>query len=259
MAEHLSELCAFAESLADESRRIILQYWRQDPEVADKADESPVTVADRTAEAAIRERIDARFPNHGIAGEEFGKVRLGAEYVWSIDPIDGTKAFISGSPLFGTLIALLHDGRPVLGLIDVPATSERWLGAEGLGAMHNGHQVRPRIGRALGQAVSGSTSPSMFTGQDAERLRRVHERIKLPVWGGDCYLYGLLSLGTIDLVIEAGLSDHDYLAPAALLQAGGGIVTDWKGAPLGLGTSDRVIAAGDPVLHAEVIRLLGNG
>jgi len=255
-ANPLSEFASFAETLVDASREIILGYWRQDLEIIDKADESPVTIADRTAEARIREMIEARYPDHGIAGEEYGRVRMDAEYVWSLDPVDGTKAFISGSPLFGTLVALLRNGAPVLGVVDVPAMDERWIGGEGLSSRLNGKPVSTRRGHPLNLATSGSTSPTMFTGADAERIARVHDAIKLPVWGGDCYLYGMLALGTIDLVIEKGLSDYDYLAPTAMIQAAGGIVTGWKGEALGIGTTDSVVAAGDPKLHAEVIRLL---
>jgi inositol-phosphate phosphatase/L-galactose 1-phosphate phosphatase/histidinol-phosphatase len=257
MTTPLSEFAAFAETLVDASREIVLRYWRQDLEIIDKADESPVTVADRTAEARIREMIEARYPDHGIAGEEYGRVRMDADYVWSLDPVDGTKAFISGSPLFGTLVALLRNGVPVLGVVDVPAMKERWIGGEDLPARLNGKPVKTRRGHPLNLATVGSTSPSMFRkGPDAERIARVHDKVKLPIWGGDCYLYGMLALGTIDLVIERGLSDYDYLAPAAMITAAGGVVTDWNGGALGIGTTDRVVAAGDPKLHAEVIRLL---
>ena len=252
----ISEFAGFAETLVDASREIILGYWRQDLEIIDKADESPVTIADRSAEAKIREMIEARFPDHGIAGEEYGRVRMDSEYVWSLDPVDGTKAFISGSPLFGTLVALLRNGAPVLGVVDIPATGERWIGGEDLPTTLGGKPVRTRQGHPLGQATSGSTSPAMFTGADAERIARVHDQVKLPIWGGDCYLYGMLALGTIDLVIEKGLSDYDYLAPTAMITAAGGVVTGWRGETLGIDTTDSVVAAGDPKLHAEVIRLL---
>ena len=249
----------FAGAMADESARIILGYWRRQLEVIDKADSSPVTIADRQAEAAMRAMIEARYPEHGIAGEEYGRSRLDAEYVWSLDPVDGTKAFISGSPLFGTLIALLHHNDPVLGIINIPATGERWIGGAGLEARMNGTPLRTRTGVPLKAAISGSTSPSMFVGQDEARIARLHERIKQPVWGGDCYLYGLLTLGTLDLVVEAGMSDYDYLAPAAVVRAAGGVITGWQGEALGIASTDRIVAAGDPALHREVIRLLNEG
>ncbi len=259
MTDSIEVFTRFGESLVDASGKLILNYWRQGPEVYTKADASPVTIADRRAEATIREMIESEYPDHGIAGEEFGHEKMDAEYIWSIDPIDGTKAFISGSPLFGTLIALLKEGTPILGIIDIPATGERWIGGDKLPATLNGRPLQTRTGLNLCDATSGSTSPKMFTGGDMERLQRLHDEINLPIYGGDCYLYGMLALGSIDLVIEAQLSDYDYLAPAALIEAAGGIATDWQGDALGIGTTDKIIAAGDKKLHAQVIDILNDG
>ena len=259
MTDSIDVFTRFGESLVDASGKLILNYWRQGPEVYTKADDSPVTIADRRAEATIREMIESEYPDHGIAGEEFGHEKMDAEYIWSIDPIDGTKAFISGSPLFGTLIALLREGTPILGIIDIPATGERWIGGEKLPATLNGRSLQTRTGLNLCDATSGSTSPKMFTGGDMERLQRLHDKINLPIYGGDCYLYGMLALGSIDLVIEAQLADYDYLAPAALIKAAGGIATDWQGGALGIGTTDKIIAAGDKKLHAQVIDILNDG
>ena len=256
--DDINDFAAFGEKLADASREIILSYWRSQLEVIRKSDESPVTRADREAEKKIRELIEAEYPHHGISGEEFGNVRLDAEYIWSLDPIDGTKAFISGSPLFGTLIALLKNGAPIMGIINIPATGERWIGGKDLPANLNGVEVRVRKGLALSEATLASTSPKMFVGKDAERIQRVQDKVKLPIFGGDCYLYGMLTLGTIDLVIEASMSDYDYLAPTAMVHAAGGVVTGWAGEQLGLGTTDKIVAAGDPKLHAEVIKLLND-
>ena len=259
MTDSIEVFTRFGESLVDASGKLILNYWRQGPEVYTKADASQVTIADRRAEATIREMIESEYPDHGIAGEEFGHEKMDAEYIWSIDPIDGTKAFISGSPLFGTLIALLKEGTPILGIIDIPATGERWIGGDKLPATLNGRPLQTRTGLNLCDATSGSTSPKMFTGGDMERLQRLHDKINLPIYVGDCYLYGMLALGSIDLVIEAQLSDYDYLAPAALIKAAGGIATDWQGDALGIGTTDKIIAAGDKKLHAQVIDILNDG
>ena len=146
-----------------------------------------------------------------------------------------------------------------MGIIDIPATGERWIGGDKLPATLNGRPLQTRTGLNLCDATSGSTSPKMFTGGDMERLQRLHDKINLPIYGGDCYLYGMLALGSIDLVIEAQLSDYDYLAPAALIKAAGGIATDWQGDALGIGTTDKIIAAGDKKLHAEVIDILNDG
>jgi histidinol phosphatase-like enzyme (inositol monophosphatase family) len=258
LTDSILDFAAFGETLVDVSGKLILNYWRRDIVVDVKLDESPVTIADREAEIKIREMIEKRYPHHGISGEEHGQERMDAEYIWSIDPIDGTKAFISGSPLFGTLIALLKNGTPIMGIIDVPAMGERWVGGDKLSASLNGKVLKTRTGLDLSAAISGSTSPNMFTGKDAERIQRVHDKINLPIYGGDCYLYGMLALGSIDLVIEANLSDYDYLAPTALVTAAGGVVTGWLGESLGIGTTDKIIAAGDKKLHAEVIAILND-
>ena len=257
MNETPERLAAFADSLADASRPIALRHWRRIRAFELKGDESPVTVADREIERTLRGLIERHYPDHGIAGEEFGAVRTDARHVWSIDPIDGTRAFISGSPLFGTLIALVRDGLPIIGVIDIPVLAERWRGIGGGPATLNGTPVSTRRPHPLGDVILGSTSPLMFDETDVAALAPVRDRVGMQIFGGDCYLYGLLALGTIDLVIEAGLGDYDYLAGAALVHAAGGVMTDWSGRPLGIGTSDRVVAAGDPEVHAEVISLLG--
>ena len=173
MTDSVRDFAKFGESLVDASGQLILNYWRNDPEVYTKTDASPVTIADRRAEATIRQMIEDEYPTHGIAGEEYGQKKMDAEYIWSIDPIDGTKAFISGSPLFGTLIALLKDGIPILGIIDIPATGERWIGGDNLPATLNGKSLQTRIGLDLCDATSGSTSPKMFDGRD-EELSLIH-------------------------------------------------------------------------------------
>ena len=173
--DDINDFAAFGEKLADVSGEIILRYWRSQLEVIRKLDESPVTRADREAEKKIRELIEAEYPHHGISGEEFGNVRLDAEYIWSLDPIDGTKAFISGSPLFGTLIALLKNGAPIMGIINIPATGERWIGGKDLPSNLNGVEVKVRKGLDLSKATLASTSPKMFLGRDAERIQRVQD------------------------------------------------------------------------------------
>ena len=145
-----------------------------------------------------------------------------------------------------------------MGIINIPATGERWIGGKDLPANLNGVKVRVRKGLDLSEATLASTSPKMFLGRDAERIQRVQDKVKLPIFGGDCYLYGMLTLGTIDLVIEASMSDYDYLAPTAMVHAAGGVVTGWAGEHLGLGTTNKIVAAGDPKLHAEVIKLLND-
>jgi inositol-phosphate phosphatase/L-galactose 1-phosphate phosphatase/histidinol-phosphatase len=204
-----------------------------------------VTVADREAEAAMRDLIAETFPGHGIYGEEHGQERLDAEFVWVLDPIDGTKSFITGRPLFGTLIALVHAGRPILGLIDQAILGERWLGTAGNGTSHNGRPIRVRSCPRLEDAVLLTTSPDLFEPEERAAFTRVHERVRLPLYGGDCYGYGQLALGFVDLVIEAGLAPYDFMALAPVIEGAGGELTDWQGQALHMGSSGQVIAAGD--------------
>lgn len=246
----------FAERLADASGAIVRRYFRTTLEVEDKPDESPVTVADREAEAAIRELIEEAFPDHGIVGEEYGAVRADAKYVWVLDPIDGTKSFITGKPLFGTLIGLLHEGAAVLGVIDQPVLGERWLGARGRPTTLNGRPVHVRPCGELGRAALYATSPHMFEGADKQAFARVRDAVKLPLYGADCYAYGLLACGFADLVVEASLAAYDYCGVVAVIEGAGGVITDWTGAPLGLGSDGRVVAAGDRRSHERALELL---
>jgi histidinol-phosphatase len=204
----------------------------------------------------MRRLIAERFPEHGIYGEEFGQERVGAEFTWVLDPIDGTKSFISGVPLFGTLIALAHQGRPILGIIDQPISRERWIGAAGRPTTFNGAPVRTRPCPALTAATLFSTSPDMFRGDDAPAHARVAAAAKLVRFGADCYAYGILALGTIDLVIEASLKPYDFSAMVPIVTGAGGIASDWRGAPLTLASDGRVLVAGDRRAHLEALALL---
>jgi inositol-phosphate phosphatase/L-galactose 1-phosphate phosphatase/histidinol-phosphatase len=246
----------FAEHLAELARPLTLRHFRGAVTVEDKQDLSPVTIADREAEAAMRQAIGARFSGHGILGEEYGPERADAELVWVLDPIDGTKSFISGRPLFGTLIALTCAGSPVLGVIDMPALGERYAGGVGAPATLNGAMIRTRRCAALAGALLHTTSPAMFSGEDARRFATLAGRAKHPIYGGDCHNYGLVAAGFTDLVVEAELKPYDYCAPAAVIAAAGGLCTDWHGAALSLRSDGRVVAAGDPAVHCEALASL---
>jgi len=251
---------ALAGRLADAARAIARRHFREPLPVEDKADDSPVTRADREAETAMRELIAAAHPGHGIHGEEFGVSNPGAEFVWVLDPIDGTKRFITGNPLFGSLIALLQGGRPVLGLIDMPILGERWTGATGHAttftdqAGTRGARVRACAGLATATVLA--TSPDMFKGADGPAFRRLHGAAKLTLYGGDCFNYGLLTSGFADIVVEASLAPYDYLAHAPIIAGAGGVMTDWQGRPPGLQSDGRVLCAGDRRCHDEAISLL---
>ena len=249
-------LIAFANELADAAGEIVRRYFRRGVAVDDKADLSPVTIADREAESVLRARIEKRFPDHGILGEEHGSRNVSAERVWVLDPIDGTKSFISGVPLFGTLIALMERGVPVLGVIDQPISRERWIGARGHQSTLNGAAISTRTCPSLGSATLFATTPDMFKDADAEAFQRLKAAVKLPRFGGDCYAYGLLAAGFVDLVVEASLKPYDYSALVPVITGAGGSMTDWQGKALGLASDGRVLACGDPRLAAAAGGLL---
>jgi inositol-phosphate phosphatase/L-galactose 1-phosphate phosphatase/histidinol-phosphatase len=245
-----------AHQLADASGPVIRGYFRQPIQVDGKADASPVTVADREAEQAIRAILAEARPRDGIIGEEFGNTDTDAEYVWVIDPIDGTKSFISGRPIFGTLIALVRNGTPILGVIDQPVNGERWVGVAGLGTFYNGDRVKARACPSLSDAIAGTTAADLFgPGQDA-RWRKVAAGAKHVVYGGDCYTYAQIASGFVDVVLEAGLQTYDFCALAPVVEAAGGVVTDWQGNPLTLASDGTILACGDSRTHAEILSFL---
>lgn len=254
------EFVELAAEMAVASAAVIRRYFRQAVAVDDKADQSPVTIADRETEAALRRVIAERMPDHGVIGEEQATTNPDAEYIWVLDPIDGTKRFITGNPLFGTLIALLHNGRPILGVIDMPMLGERWIGAKGqqttfLSAAGES-EIRTRPCPGLDHAALASTSPEMFEGGNEDAFERVRKAAKLTQYGGDCYSYGLLASGFTDVVIEAGLGTYDYMALAAVIEGAGGIITDWDGETLDLNSDGRVLASGDKACHMEALKHL---
>ena len=253
------EFEALAHRLADAAGEIQRRYFRSPVSVETKADDSPVTIADRESEAVMRELIATAYPGHGILGEEHGRDRIDAEFVWVLDPIDGTKSFITGRPLFGTLIALAHGGRPVVGMIDQSILRERWVGVAGAGSAHNGRPIRVRPCPRLADAVLFATSPTMFkAGAENDAFDRVQKAVRLPMYGGDCYAYGLLAMGFADLVVEASLQPYDFMALAPVIAGAGGLLTDWQGNSLELGSSGQVVAAGDQRVHAEALALLAS-
>lgn len=261
-----SQAVAVAVAMAATARQILVQAYRQKLATEAKADLSPVTAADRAVEGALRQMIAQHFPDHGVLGEEYGEDRLDAEQIWVLDPIDGTKAFISGNPLFGTLIALVdrsveERGAPVVGVIDMPILGESWLGADDRGASCNGVAVRARACATLGEALLYATSPDMFDHTDRAAFNRLSGAVRYPLYGANCYGYAMLAGGTTDLVCEAQLQPYDYCACAAIVQAAGGVAVDWRGQPLTMLSGDKVLMAGDPALIAPALARLcvGNG
>jgi myo-inositol-1(or 4)-monophosphatase len=250
---------ATAHALAERAGAVILPHFRAGTAVHDKGGASfdPVTAADRDAEAAIRKMLADAYPAHGIVGEEFGNERADAEYCWIIDPIDGTRAFILGQPLWGTLIGLTAGGAPLLGMMDQPYTKERfWSGETESFFARDGETrtMRVRACGAIGEAVLACTTPDMFEGPDAERFERLSRAVRLRRFGGDCYNYCLLALGQIDLVVEAGLKPFDILPLVPIIERAGGVVSTWEGGDPRDG--GRIIAAGDARLHAAAVEML---
>jgi inositol-phosphate phosphatase/L-galactose 1-phosphate phosphatase/histidinol-phosphatase len=243
--------------LTEVSRPILRRYYRQKLDIIDKADESPVTKADRECEAALREKITAAFPDHGIVGEEFGAERADAEYVWVLDPLDGTRSFITGRPLFGTLIALTRGGKPILGVIDMPILGDLFLGVAGQPSTLNREPINSRACAALADAYFSTISPQMFRDENAARFERLTGQAKSTTFGGDCYQYAMVATGFIDLVVERGLGIYDYLALVPVIEGAGGFITDWRGQTLTMESEGEVIAAGDRRILDQAVATLG--
>lgn len=252
-ADPTPTLVAFAGELADTARRIALPHFRAGLAIEQKGDASPVTLADQQAEAEIRSLIETRYPDHGVFGEEHGAHGIDRRHVWVIDPIDGTRSFIAGVPLWGTLIALLEDGVPVLGIIDMPALNERWIGCRGQATTWNGRPCRTRACAGLAEASLLSTSPDMFTPAELAVFDRISHAARFRRFGTDCYGYGLLAAGFADAVMESDLKPYDYCALVPVIEGAGGVITDWQGQALGLHSGGQVVACGDATLHAAMV------
>jgi myo-inositol-1(or 4)-monophosphatase len=246
---------ALAGQLADVARRIVLEHFRAPIAVERKTDDTPVTVADRDIETQMRRMIRAAFPGHAVRGEEFAAEGSG-EFTWVLDPIDGTKSFISGYPLFGSLIALQQGERPVLGVIEASVVGERWVGADGRATLLNGKPARARDCRSLGEAILCTTTPETFEGPDRSHFEALSARTALRRFGGDCYLYGMLASGWCDLVVEATLKAHDFMAVIPVVTGAGGRISDWRGEPLSAASDGRVVAASTEALWRQALDIL---
>ena len=245
----MQELNAFANRLADEAGEIIEQYFRTPFDVEIKGDDSPVTIADRAVEERLRAIIEAERPEDGIYGEEFGVKEGTSGLTWVLDPIDGTKSFVIGRPTFGTLIALCDEGgKPILGVIDQPILGERWTG-DGKRCFFNGEIVNTASCPSLEKARIGSTTPAMF--RDDPIYKNFDENKFF--WGGDCYQYGLMANGFVDVILEANMQPYDYLALVPVIEGAGGCISDFRGQALTLKTgTSTVVACGDPGLFEDV-------
>ncbi len=254
----MEALVAAAEAAADVAGAVIRPFFRAALTAELKADRTPVTIADRSAEQAMRAILAERFPEHGIQGEEFGIDRPDARLRWVIDPIDGTKAFITGRPVFGTLIGLVEEGRPLLGVIDQPITGERWIGVRDRTTTFRGPfggQAGCRPCPNLAQAELSCTGPYLL-GEEAPRWQRLADAVRRVSWGGDCYAYGLLALGHIDIIAEATMKPWDWAALVPVIEGAGGRMTDWVGKALRADGDGRVLAIGDPALLGAAVAAL---
>ncbi|MEJ2409229.1 MAG: inositol monophosphatase family protein [Novosphingobium sp.] len=249
---------ALAVRLAEAAGNAIRPHFRSGLDAERKADASPVTIADRAAEEAMRDILQAEVPRDTVIGEEFGTSEGSSNRTWVLDPIDGTVSFMAGRPIFGTLISLLVDGWPVLGIIDQPVLGERWIGASGQPTTFNGKPVRTRACRELSGAMLATTGPHYFDDHQGEHFmalaaRTDHRRMMM---GGDCYNYGLLASGQIDVVCEAGLKLHDWAALVPVVEGAGGTMCDWNGDPLHAASEGHVLAIGDPARLEDVVEAL---
>lgn len=259
----IDDIIALAGRLADAARPVTLARFRSGILHDTKSDASPVTEADRESERTMRAMIEAERPNDGIFGEEFGVTNPDADTVWVLDPIDGTKAFITGKPIYGTLIGIVRNGKAIAGIIDGPATSDRWIGAQGRPTLFNDQVVETRKGRSLKDAWVTATSHTMFTAENVTKFEALTAATQHTTYGSECQGYGFLACGWLDLVCEDTLAPYDYAALIPIIEGAGGLITDWSGAPLGFDSgpdnkSGTVIAAADAHLHAAVVKILSD-
>ena len=252
----LDRIAGFAAGLAAVSRPIATEWFRCGPDIERKADRSPVTIADKSIEAALRKAIAGEFPDHGIIGEEEGRTAGAGDFTWVIDPIDGTRPFSCGNPLFGTLVAVLHLGRPVVGTIDLPALGQFWVGVEGRRTELNGEAASTAGTGRLADARIATTSAADL-GDDAARFRRLEEACRVRAFGGDCANYAHLASGWCDIVAESGLNAHDIMAAVPVVAGAGGCLTQWDGGEIAIDTYDgTALASANPGLHREAVAAL---
>jgi len=256
MAEAARVIHDTAGDLADTAAATAMHFFRHPVEIDVKSDDSPVTIADKQIEQEVRDLLATRFADHAILGEEFGAGDLTNENVWVVDPIDGTRSFISGHPLFGFLLAHMRSGKCALGMISMPALQERYIGALGQGATLNGTPIRTSRTTRLADAILSINEGEKLIAAEPEVLSALLSAGHTRRFGYDCYPHALLASGHIDAVVDYDLKPFDYLPLQGVVEAAGGVITDWSGGPLGYGSDGRVVSAATPELHAELIELL---
>jgi histidinol phosphatase-like enzyme (inositol monophosphatase family) len=255
-APYLDEHVDFAVRLAEAARAVMKEKLASPPAIEIKPDSSYVTDTDKAIERTLRTLINKTWPGHGILGEEYGPENADADHVWALDPIDGTAAWVAGLPVFGTLIALLYKGTPVVGIIDHLVTDDRWIGAAGRPSTRNGSPIRTRACPDMRRAMLSASNPDFFSPEEKPPFERLRAVTQWRIYGGSCFSYGLLASGRTDIAIDTGLSIHDYAPYGPILAGAGGIITDWQGAPVTIATGRQILAAGDPLRHAEALALI---
>ena len=250
------EFKSFANILANKSEIIIMDYFRKRFSIETKNDDTPVTIAHKKSEEIIRSLITNRYPSHGIIGEEYEGKNINSEYIWVIDPIDGTRSFIAGHKDFGTLIALLHNKKPILGIINCPAQNERWQGIINKRTLYNGKITKTSKVKKLKDCYS-FTSGLYFESKEFRNMYNLLiSKVKYYRFGGDCYMYGMLSSGLIDIVVEDTLKSHDYMALIPVIEGAGGFVSDRFGKQINLDSDGSLVASCSKEIHNQVIKCL---
>ncbi len=252
------ELFSFSTKLVEKSRKIILPLFRSNLNINSKDDYTPVTEADRKTEVALRKIISKNYPEHGIHGEEYPPINIDSQFQWVIDPIDGTKAFISGKPTFGTLIGLYKENSPILGIIDMPVLNETWLGIKDFGSYLNKTPINVSSVTNISEARIASTHPDSFSQKELFLFDKIKNTCKISVWGGDCHNYALLAGGHIDIVIENNLSWHDIAALVTVIEEAGGYISNWRGKNLDSNCDGSIIASCSEDIHHQIIDLINN-
>jgi len=253
-----NEYVNFAHTLADESEKILMRYFRSKINIQSKKDNTPVTVADTESESLIRNLIARKYPKHGILGEEYENNYNNEEFTWVIDPIDGTRSFIAGHKDFGTLIALLHNEKPILGIINCPAHNERWVGIKNKNTKLNGKNTNTSEKKKIEDCYI-MTSGLYFDDKEFKiNFDKLRKKTKFCKFGGDCYMYGMLASGLVDIVIEDTLKIHDYMALIPVIKGAGGVVTDKFGKDISLNSDGSLVASCSQNIHKQVLQILNS-
>ena len=258
MLSNLDEFSDFSIHLADESEKIIKKYFRTSIDVDSKEDQSPVTIADKEVELKIREIIKNHYPEHGILGEEFDQTNIESEYIWVIDPIDGTRSFIAGHKDFGTLIALVYNNKPIVGIINCPMHNERWVGIINKETTMNNKVVKTSKTTVINESYFCTSGLYLEDDHFKKSCDKIINKSKYYRLGGDCYMYGMIASGLIEIVLEDTLKTHDYMALIPVIEGAGGVVTDKYGSPVTINSDGSIVASANKSLHNQIINIINN-